>query len=468
MGGSLPHGQRQWLPILAGIVVWLGSAALILVLFHYMDAKSRLEASAGVRAALGEARQEVFLRLQGTLSVPETLAAMISAQERVDKRTFESIVSRLIRDNPSIRNVALAPGNVIRVVHPLAGNEAALGLQYAQLPDQYPAVQQAMRTRRTVVTGPITLVQGGVGVVSRTPVFLRGKGGRDTRYWGIVALAVGVDRLFADLARVAEHNRVEIAVRRADPGQPPGPAFFGSGRVFEQQPVANYYPLQGGGRWELAAIPRGGWTTVQSVPLPLRVLVQGVALLLGWVAYHLLASQDRDRRIAGRDALTGLLNRKSFDRDLAEILLHAPPRSCALVLFDLDGFKPINDTYGHRAGDVVLQRVAERLQSVAHEGDSVYRLGGDEFAMLLQGERSTRDLFQHMERAQQLVREPVQLPDRRRVSVGASAGVAVFPSSEEPERADEVFDRADRALYRAKAQASQRARTVADAADSVR
>jgi diguanylate cyclase (GGDEF)-like protein len=133
-------------------------------------------------------------------------------------------------------------------------------------------------------------------------------------------------------------------------------------------------------------------------------------------------------------------------------MLQTGPRSCALVLIDLDRFKPVNDNYGHRAGDLVLQQVAERLQQVARGSDTVYRLGGDEFALLLQGERGTRELFHLVDRAVELIRQPVVLPDRRSVSVGASSGVAVFPSGEEPERASDVFDRADRALYRCKAE----------------
>jgi diguanylate cyclase (GGDEF)-like protein len=379
--------------------------------------------------------------------VPETLAAVIAAEERIDKGTFEAIASRLVRANPSIRNVALAPGNVITAVHPVRGNEAVLGLHYAEVPAQYGAVQEAMRTRRTVIAGPIALVQGGTGLVSRTPVFVRGASGRDTRYWGMVSLAVDVVPLFVDIRRVADHNGLSIAVRRAG-----GETFFGEPDVFAAKPVSMHYPLPGGGRWELAALPRAGWASVRAVPPYARIGLHVLALGLGWLAYRMLASQGRDRMLAGRDALTGLLNRKSFDRELGEAMLQVRPRSCALVLIDLDRFKPVNDNHGHRAGDLVLQQVAERLQQVARGSDTVYRLGGDEFALLLQGERGTRELFHLVDRAVELIGQPVVLPDRRSVSVGASTGVAVFPSGDEPERAIDVFDRADRALYRCKAE----------------
>lgn len=444
------HGPHRYLPILAGVVVWLALAGLVALVRYYVDAKERLEATEDVRTALGEARDEIDRRLETALAVPETLAAVIAAEEHIDTPTFEAIAARLVRANPSIRNVALAPGNIITAVHPLRGNEAALGLRYAEVPGQYAAVQRAIELRRTVIAGPIPLVQGGTGLVARTPVFLRDRRGGDTRYWGIVSLAVNVDQLFADIARIAERRGLAIAVRQAEPDTAPGPALLGDPRVFVSDPVSMRYPLPGGGRWELAAIPRDGWASVQGVPTWMLVLLHALALLLGWYAYRMLTSHDRDRLLAGHDALTGLLNRKSFDHDLNEAMQQGEPRSCALVLIDLDRFKPVNDTHGHSAGDLVLQQVAERLQQVTQGDDAAYRLGGDEFALLLKGSRGTRELFHQVDHAVQLIRQPVVLASRHSVSVGASTGVAVFPSSEEPEHAADVFDRADRALYRCK------------------
>lgn len=448
--------QSKHLPVLAGGVVWLVLAALATVLLYYADAKARLEAAASVRTALGEARDEVDRRLETALAVPETLAAVIAAEERIDSGTFNAIAARLVRANPSIRNVALAPDGVITAIHPVRGNEAALGLRYADVPAQNAAVLQAIRTRRTVISGPVALVQGGTGLVSRTPVFLRGDGGGDTRYWGLVSLVVNVDQLFIDIARIADRNGLAIAVRRADAGEPGGAPFSGDPRVFASAPVSMHYPLPGGGRWELAAIPRGGWASVKSLPLFARVLLHLLALLLGWATYRMLARHGQDLMQADRDALTGLLNRKSFDQRLEAALLQAKPGGCALVLIDLDQFKPVNDIHGHRVGDLVLQHIGERLQQFEHGLDSAYRLGGDEFALLLQGERAMRDLFRQVERATELIRQPVVLDPRRRVSVGASVGVAVFPLGTESERAADVFDRADRALYRCKAQGGSR------------
>jgi diguanylate cyclase (GGDEF)-like protein len=220
--------------------------------------------------------------------------------------------------------------------------------------------------------------------------------------------------------------------------------------------VSVHYPLPGGGRWVLAATPRGGWAAVRSVPLYARVALHLLALLLGWATYRLLARHDHDLMLADRDALTGLLNRKSFNLAMEDALLHAKPGGCALVLIDLDQFKPVNDLHGHRVGDQVLQHVGERLLQFEHGLDAAYRLGGDEFALLLHGERAMRDLFRQVEHAMELIRQPIVVDPRRHIGIGASVGVAVFPLGTEDESVHEVFDRADRALYRCKAQGGSR------------
>ncbi len=122
--------------------------------------------------------------------------------------------------------------------------------------------------------------------------------------------------------------------------------------------------------------------------------------------------------LAFHDALTGLANRALFQRHLDE---HGHDR--AVLLIDLDGFKPINDTYGHAAGDAVLAAVGVRLRASATPGDLVARLGGDEFAVLSAGPLT---VVQARARAAELAAQ-IRLPMvvlGQEVSVGASIGVA--------------------------------------------
>lgn len=447
----------RWLPALVGALVALGLAIVVAALSYYADAKARLEADGRARASLGEARDAIDRRLETALAVPETLAAVIAAERGIEDSIFSAIAERLVAANASIRNVALAPDNVITAVHPLRGNEATLGLRYVDLPEQYAGVLVAIRTRRTVVVGPVRLVQGGNGLLSRTPVFLPSADGSGPVYWGIVSLAVDTDRLFEDIARIARRDGIEIAVRGLDEAGRPGKVFAGAARVFDRAPVQVGYPLPGGGGWQLGAAPVQGWQAITGFHPGISMSLYALAGLLGWAAYRVMASRNRNRELARRDPLTGLANRTAFDRQLQAMLQHKPG-NCALMLIDLDGFKQVNDTCGHRSGDLVLQCVADRLRQLLRACDQVYRLGGDEFAILLQDVRPGQDMLPLAGHVLARIHTPIALEDGRFAEVGASAGVAMFPLGGQPERVQDVFNRADRALYRSKAAGGGRAR----------
>ncbi len=145
------------------------------------------------------------------------------------------------------------------------------------------------------------------------------------------------------------------------------------------------------------------------------------------------------------DALTGLPNRTRL-RQRTEAALLGEER-VALVLFDLDRFKEVNDTLGHHVGDALLAVVARRLSEAVRPCDTVARLGGDEFALLLPGVRDSAAAVQTAERLRTVVTEAVLL-EGLLVDVGASVGVAVSP--DDGLTLDDLLQRADVAMYVAK------------------
>ncbi|MDD9909141.1 MAG: EAL domain-containing protein [Ahrensia sp.] len=162
-------------------------------------------------------------------------------------------------------------------------------------------------------------------------------------------------------------------------------------------------------------------------------------------------SQARIRRMAERDALTDLYNRRAFDHALEEAVranLEAGDQAddLALLVFDLDRFKSINDGYGHSTGDVLLKAVAERISRVFRQTDHVARIGGDEFAAICKG--CTRESAVAKARELiEIVNQPYTVNDIE-LSVGVSVGVSVFCAK--TKSADELVTAADLALYAAK------------------
>ena len=167
---------------------------------------------------------------------------------------------------------------------------------------------------------------------------------------------------------------------------------------------------------------------------------------------HLQASESRRART---DALTGLPNRLALEEHLPGALAHAERRQSALAIgmLDLDDFKRVNDRFGHAAGDLLLQRLAQALRERVRQADFLVRLGGDEFVVVFENlhpERALAELRAAVERLHGAVQQGFDLGEGRSVSVGMTMGLALYPQdAEEP---DTLLRLADAAMYSCKAQ----------------
>ena len=155
------------------------------------------------------------------------------------------------------------------------------------------------------------------------------------------------------------------------------------------------------------------------------------------------------------DVLTGLPNRAQFLERLTRVVQYVnynPTFRFALIFVDLDGFKPINDRLGHKAGDVVLRQVARVFQSCLRQGDVVGRYGGDEFIFLLNQVNHSSEAIEVAERILTRLQAPIDVGEP--VTVGASIGIAFNTNMNET--GEELIRDADQAMYRAKAQGKNR------------
>lgn len=158
---------------------------------------------------------------------------------------------------------------------------------------------------------------------------------------------------------------------------------------------------------------------------------------------------------ANYDDLTGLPNRRHLIESLALKLDYAKQHqsSLALLYFDLDGFKKINDTYGHLVGDTVLRAQAKRLMASLRKNDIVGRLGGDEFAAILTDISSDADIQHIVEKLLQAINEPIKM-DKHTIVMKTSIGIAIFPT--DGTDTDALFHNADIAMYQAKESKTQK------------
>jgi diguanylate cyclase (GGDEF)-like protein len=163
---------------------------------------------------------------------------------------------------------------------------------------------------------------------------------------------------------------------------------------------------------------------------------------------------DELRRRADTDPLTGLPNRNRLQAFFASGMQRRGPRDgIAFHYIDLDGFKPVNDAYGHTVGDEVLRVIAQRLQQVVRRDDLVVRMGGDEFAIVQTGIEGASSADVLAQKVVAVVASPITAVGRQ-VVVGASIGVAVSISCATSLK--DISDAADRALYQAKSAGGRR------------
>jgi diguanylate cyclase (GGDEF)-like protein/PAS domain S-box-containing protein len=234
-------------------------------------------------------------------------------------------------------------------------------------------------------------------------------------------------------------------------------------------PIEQFLELDRGGAARSGGTRSGKWKRVDGRVL--HVEVAEIADASEGTAQYLIRdvtdARNREEALAHRaehDSLTGLVNRARFEGRLAELLEPGSSssrlgqsRQIAVMFIDLDGFKPVNDRYGHAAGDAVLVAVAERLRDSTRGSDLVARLGGDEFAVLLEV-RDHAEVTAVSERILSSLERPIEF-DGSELRIGASIGIADthVGDGETPLSAAELLRTADAAMYTVKQAGGSRA-----------
>jgi len=209
--------------------------------------------------------------------------------------------------------------------------------------------------------------------------------------------------------------------------------------------------------WNLVASPYWQENTLFGATIMFGLIANTVnaSILLGRIAggNRLLAEKIEEvLRLAWQDQLTKLPNRPYFRERLAQMVAAAARtrRQIALLLFDIDGFKAVNDTLGHEAGDRLLQEIAERVGRRVRQADTFARVGGDEFVILMEITHDRSDAVPVAETVVATIGE-IDMFAGHGLHVGASVGIACSGANPASERiADELLIQADRAMYDAK------------------
>lgn len=396
-------------------------------------------------------------QLNANLIILRALRAEITLNPNIDQRRFDRIAEELLNDELQVRHLAIAPDLIIRSIYPLAGNENAIGFDYRDNPAQLTTVEQAIESRQMVLAGPLELVQGGEALVARMPLFI----GENERFWGVLALVIDTEALFAAAGFTTSNGEFRFALRGANGTGETGPTIAGDPDLWQADVLTTPIAVPQG-EWALATFPvadtwhvdKSGYVARWAVGLAITlVMILGLLLIL-MTQLKLRSALTTISHQARFDPLTELPNRHYFVQQLEALIQSALRHNTnfAVLFIDLDHFKEVNDSLGHESGDQLLQQIASRIRASIRPEDLVARLGGDEFVVVL---RNLADSDQAEQRARLIVQDiqPTMLLKQSEVSVSASIGIAMFPV--DGMRASELLKHADLAMYAAKAAGRQ-------------
>ncbi|WP_297106005.1 EAL domain-containing protein [uncultured Devosia sp.] len=266
------------LPVLFALAAVL-VAAIVVDRLHQQLAESRLRADALNQISVIRAKLEGHV--SGNIQLIKGLVAVISTEPDMDQARYDALVSNIFDEGSQLRSVAAAPGLVITMTYPLAGNEAAIGLDYRHVPAQWPAVRKVLETGQLNIAGPVNLVQGGQGFVGRFPVFT-GEGD-DRKFWGLVSAVVDVNQLYADSGLLDPDLPLNISISGHDGTGGLGERFYGPD-LSAADPVKATVVLPSGS-WQIAAAPKAGWGTDPLTTWALRGLILAAGALILFPIY---------------------------------------------------------------------------------------------------------------------------------------------------------------------------------------
>jgi sensor domain CHASE-containing protein/nitrogen-specific signal transduction histidine kinase/ActR/RegA family two-component response regulator len=266
--------RRRWSSPMAAYALAALTFVVVAFLLHTSLKLSRSralsEARLQVSAELGQVRARLEDNISINANIVQGLAAVVATEPNMEQDRFAQFAKHLLSGRNQIRHVGAAPNLVVKLLYPLEGNEAVLGLDYTKNEEQRSGVMQAIAADQAIVVGPVNLIQGGTGLIARLPVYTATDTARRGRFWGLVSTVIDVPRLFRDSGITDSERAFDVAVRRDDRMNKGGDFIYGDPVIADHQPVMATVSIPGG-QWQLLAVPKHGWPTAS--PDQSRILI---------------------------------------------------------------------------------------------------------------------------------------------------------------------------------------------------
>jgi diguanylate cyclase (GGDEF)-like protein len=218
--------------------------------------------------------------LNSNILLVQGLASVIATKPDIDQEYFARICKDIIKNSNIIRNVAGAPDLIIRLMYPMQGNQAAIGLDYRLHPQQKTAALKVIETGKLVLAGPLELQQGGTGFVARIPVYIaKSVSGEKNQLWGLLSSVFDTEKFYSQAGLEQNTLNIRVAIKGRDAEGSKGDHFYGDRNIYQQSPVRENINLPYGS-WQVYATPQHGWLTQSTNVWLIRLVNLLLALLL--------------------------------------------------------------------------------------------------------------------------------------------------------------------------------------------
>jgi len=383
---------------------------------------------------------------------------------KISESGFKKFAYGLFSSTSGIRNLVIAPDGINKYVYPVKDNEETVGhnLIKDKRSNVRQAVQKTINNREFVASGPYKLRQGGEGIILRKALY------KNDNFWGLVTMALNMETIYEYIKLENQNSSINIALKRKDK------VFFGENNLFEKSPIITTVEFQGG-KFTIGGIPEKNWySSIENDLQIYRLIIFSIIILLVIIVYivsyrnfkiqavvnektrylkemnSLLQEKENVIKVekdlieyqAYHDQLTELYNRRFFEEEI-ERLDTKRQLPISIIMADVNGLKIINDTYGHSAGDELLEKTAEILNDSIRQEDILARWAGDEFVILL-----PQTTLKKAQKIMKRMKEECEKVGEKDIPISIGMGVATKKRVDQ--NIKKVLEEADNNMYQNK------------------